>query len=396
MAATGIATFETPIGPCGIAWGPGGVAGVHLPGGSAAETRRGLAKRFPEARVAEPPAKVAAAIARITALLRGEAADLGGIALDLDGLAPFHRRVYEAARAIAPGATLSYGEIAARLGEPGAAREVGRALARNPFAIVVPCHRVLAAGGRAGGFSAPGGVAQKLRMLAIESGHAARQPALFEGDGAFPFDPARAVGELRAADADLARLIAAVGPFAMQLKRTDSVFGALAESIVHQQLSTKAAATIYARLCALFPRAVAGPTAEQLLRASDEKLGGAGLSRAKILALRDLAAKARANEIPTLAEAKAMEDEAIVERLTAVRGIGRWSAQMFLMFRLGRPDLLPVDDYGVRKGYAIAFRKRVLPEPKALAAIGERWRPWRTVVSWYLWQALELEAPPAR
>jgi methylated-DNA-[protein]-cysteine S-methyltransferase len=390
MAATGFAIFETAIGSCGIAWGAGGVAGVQLPDGSAAATRRRLAQRFPGAGVAPAPPEVADAIRRITALLRGERTDLTGIALDTTALAPFRRRVYEAARAIGPGATLTYGQIAARLGEPEAAREVGRALATNPFAIVVPCHRVLAAGGRSGGFSAPGGVATKLRLLAIESGHAERQPALFDGDGAFPFDPVRAVAELRAADSDLAKLIDTVGPFTMQLKRTTSVFGALAESIVHQQLSTKAAATIYARMCALFPSVVQGPTAEHLLRASDEKLRSAGLSRAKILALRDLAAKARANAIPTLAQAKALDDEAIVERLTAVRGIGRWSAEMFLMFRLGRPDILPVDDYGVRKGYAIAFRKRALPEPKKLAVLGERWRPWRTVASWYLWQALEL------
>jgi methylated-DNA-[protein]-cysteine S-methyltransferase len=390
MAATGFAIFETPIGSCGIAWGPDGVAGVQLPDASAAATRRRLAQRFPDAAAAVPPPDVAKAVERIVALLRGEPADLTSVPLDMAGLSPFRRRVYETARTIGPGATLSYGEIAQRLGEPEAAREVGRALATNPFAIVVPCHRVLAAGGRTGGFSAPGGVATKLRLLAIESGHADRQPALFDGDGTFPFDPARAVTELRAADAGLAKLIDTVGPFAMQLKRTTSVFGALAESIVYQQLSTRAAATIYSRLCALFPSAVRGPTAEHLLRASDEQLRGAGLSRAKILALRDLAAKARANEIPTLAEAKAMDDEAIVARLTTVRGIGRWSAEMFLMFRLGRPDILPVDDYGVRKGYAIAFRKRALPDPKKLAAIGEGWRPWRSVASWYLWQALGL------
>src|SRR5262245_40680933 len=114
MAATGLALFETAIGTCGIAWGPGGVAGVHLPAGSAAATRRGLAKRFPEAAIGAPPAPVAEAIARIGALLRGERADLDGIALDLDGLSPFRRRVYEAARAIGPGATQTYGEIAAR------------------------------------------------------------------------------------------------------------------------------------------------------------------------------------------------------------------------------------------------------------------------------------------
>ena len=186
-------------------------------------------------------------------------------------------------------------------------------------------------------------------------------------------------------------MIDAVGPFRMQLKQTPSVFVALAEAIVYQQLTAKAAGTIYARLCALFPRGEAGPTPEQILRASDEKLRSAGLSRPKLLALRDLARRAKAGEIPTLAEARAMEDAALVERLTEVRGIGRWTVEMLLMFRLGRPDVLPADDYGIRKGFAAAFRKRALPAPRDLEKRAERWRPYRTVASWYLWRVLELE-----
>ena len=219
----------------------------------------------------------------IVALLRGEASDLSAVALDMERVPPFHRRVYEAARTIPPGATLSYGEIAARLGAPGSARAVGQALGRNPFAIVVPCHRVLAAGGKVGGFSANGGVTTKLRLLSIEGARANGSAALFDGDGALGFDPSVAVAHLRASDAALARVIDAVGPFRMQLKKTPSIFVALAEAIVYQQLNGKAAATIFARVCALFPRAHEGPTAEQILRASDEKLRGAGLSRAKLL-----------------------------------------------------------------------------------------------------------------
>src|SRR6185295_13274212 len=136
---------------------------------------------------------------------------------------------------------------------------------------------------------------------------------------------------------------------------------------------------------ALFPRATHGPTAEHILRVDDAKLRAAGLSRAKVLSVKDLAARAKAGEIPTLAEARTMDDDAIVERLIQVRGIGRWTAEMLLIFRLGRPDVLPVDDYGVRKGFALAHKKRELPTPKALAAFGERWRPYRTVASWYCW-----------
>src|SRR5881409_929259 len=127
-----------------------------------------------------------------------------------------------------------------------------------------------------------------------------------------------------------------------------------------------------------------------MLRVSDEKLRAAGLSRAKLLALRDLARRAKDGEIPTLTEVRGMEDEAIIERLTQVRGIGRWTVEMLLIFRLGRPDVLPAEDYGIRKGFAIAFKKRELPAPRDVESRGARWKPYRTVASWYLWRAVEL------
>jgi 3-methyladenine DNA glycosylase/8-oxoguanine DNA glycosylase len=223
-------------------------------------------------------------------------------------------------------------------------------------------------------------------MLAIEGAQANAATSLFDGDATFGFDPSLAVQHLRASDPVLAQVIDAIGPFGMQLRPAPSVFAALAEAIVYQQLNGRAAATIFARVSALFPRG--GPTAERVLRTSDEKLRGAGLSRSKLLALRDLAQKAEDGSIPTLAEIRRMPDETIVERLSEVRGIGRWTAEMFLMFRLGRPDVLPVDDYGVRKGFAIVY-DRELPSPKELAAYGIRWKPHRTVASWYLWRAVE-------
>jgi methylated-DNA-[protein]-cysteine S-methyltransferase len=168
MTASGFAIFDTAIGRCGIAWGARGVAGVQLPEAGESETRTRLLHRFPAAGEMPPPTEVQSAVDCITALLRGEASDLSIIALDMSLVPAFHRRVYEAARTIPPGMTLSYGEIAAQIGAPGAARAVGQALGRNPFPIVVPCHRVLAAGGKIGGFSAQGGVATKRRMLAIE------------------------------------------------------------------------------------------------------------------------------------------------------------------------------------------------------------------------------------
>jgi methylated-DNA-[protein]-cysteine S-methyltransferase len=384
MAAAGFTLFETAIGACGVAWGERGIVGVQLPEANETATRARLLERFPAAAEAAPPADVRRAQRDIVGLLAGKRSDLSGIALDMDGLAPFQRRVYEAARAIPAGRTLSYGELAMQLGAPGAARAVGQALGRNPFAIVVPCHRVLASGKKTGGFSAEGGVATKLRMLAIEGVTAGEAPT---ANGSLGFDPRAALRHLRASDPILGKVIQGLGPFTLELKKTQSLFHALSESIVYQQLNGKAAATIYGRVCALCPRKL--PTAEHILAASDAQLRGAGLSRSKLLSLRDLATRTQQGELPTLAALRRMPDDEIVERLVPVRGIGRWTVEMLLIFRLGRPDVLPVDDYGVRKGFQIAFRKRALPSPKDLAKHGARWAPYRTAASWYLWRAAD-------
>jgi methylated-DNA-[protein]-cysteine S-methyltransferase len=181
MTARNIAIFETAIGACGIAWDERGITAVQLPEASERKTRARLLRRFPEAREASPSPDVQRAIDGITALLRGEASDLSAIALDTNDLPEFNRRVYKVARAIPPGATLSYGEIAAKLGEPPqAARDVGQVLGQNPFPIIVPCHRVLAANGKPGGFSASGGVTTKLRLLTIEGAKTSDEPSLFQ------------------------------------------------------------------------------------------------------------------------------------------------------------------------------------------------------------------------
>jgi methylated-DNA-[protein]-cysteine S-methyltransferase len=176
----GFLLFDTPIGLCGIAWGDRGVVGVQLPEGSEVAARARLRREHPEAHESAPPAAVERAVAAIVALLDGEPRDLSFVELDMRQVPPFHRRVYEVARTIPPGATLSYGEIAARLGEPGSARDVGAALGQNPFAIVVPCHRVVAAHGKLGGFSARGGIKTKLRLLSIEGVQAPGTIPLFE------------------------------------------------------------------------------------------------------------------------------------------------------------------------------------------------------------------------
>jgi methylated-DNA-[protein]-cysteine S-methyltransferase len=181
------ALFETAIGRCGIVWSERGIAGVQLPERSEATTRKRLRRRFPAARDGAPSADVRRVIDDIVALLGGEGRDLRGVTIDIGAAPEFHQRVYEVARAIPAGATLSYGEVAERLGDRNLARDVAAALSQNPCPIIVPCHRVLAAGGKPGGFSAPGGVATKLRLLTIE-GAQPDGPMLFER---LPFVSAR-------------------------------------------------------------------------------------------------------------------------------------------------------------------------------------------------------------
>jgi methylated-DNA-[protein]-cysteine S-methyltransferase len=171
MKPLGFAIFDTAIGTCGIAWSDGGITSVQLPEGTAAATRSRLERRSAGAREMLPPPQVQRAVDAIVSLLDGNATDLSFITLDMDGVPDFYRRVYEVARAIQPGSTLTYGDIAARLGDLGSARAVGQALGRNPFVLVVPCHRVLAARGKTGGFSANGGTSTKLTLLAIEGAH---------------------------------------------------------------------------------------------------------------------------------------------------------------------------------------------------------------------------------
>ena len=192
---------------------------------------------------------------------------------------------------------------------------------------------------------------------------------------------------LAATDPRFAALIASSRRY--NLKRNAQVrpFDALAESIAYQQLSGKAAATIWGRVRALFPGKHLDP--QGVVDMPEEKLRAAGLSRSKVAALKDLAAKTIDGTVPSRRAIMKMADEEIIERLIAVRGIGRWTAEMLLLFDLGRPDVWPVHDYGVQKGFAKVFGKRKLPTPKQLLKLGEKWRPYRSVAAWYFWRALD-------
>jgi DNA-3-methyladenine glycosylase II len=221
------------------------------------------------------------------------------------------------------------------------------------------------------------------------------------------YDAAKAISDLSSADPKLGKLIERAGPFTMRVASAQSPFEALVESIIFQQLHGKAAATIHRRLLESFAPVLtleaagtgAHPTPQHLLDCPNEQLRAAGLSKNKMLALRDLAAKTIDGTVPALAQIRRMSDEAIIEHLTQVRGIGRWTVEMLLIFRLGRPNVLPVDDYGVRKGFALTFGKLKptdkvtpmdLPKPDVMHRRAKKWQPWCSVASWYLWRACDL------
>lgn len=389
--ADGYCLFDTAHGRAGVAWSERGLTVVQFPEATEALTVERLHAQSPGPLLsAEPPPPVAEAIEKLRRHLDHGHEDLTDIRLDLRAVPPFYQRVYAEARRVGPGRMISYGDLARALGSPAASRAVGQAMARNRFALVVPCHRVLGAGGAGGGFSAHGGARFKARLLAREG---ALLPdgmrALVVRIGDPDFDPAAATAALSARDPVMAALIARVGPFGLERSAATSTYESLARAVVYQQLTGKAAATIYARVAAL-GGGDACPEPAALLALPDAALRGAGLSGSKVAALRDLGAKTLAGEVPTLAQVASMGEEDIIAALTAVRGIGRWSAEMLLMFALGRPDVLPVGDYGVRNGVRLAYGLRALPSPEAVAKRGARWRPWRTVASWYLWRAVDL------
>jgi methylated-DNA-[protein]-cysteine S-methyltransferase len=180
MTGLAFALFDTAIGRCALVWRGGAVVGAALPDSDEGRLRAHLSRRFPEAVESAPTSEIADAIARVVRLLAGESVDLDDIPLDLSAVEPFERSVYAAARAIPRGQVRTYGELAASIGQPGASRAVGAALGRNPVPIIVPCHRILAAGGKSGGFSAPGGTLTKFRILAIEGARRESDPDLFE------------------------------------------------------------------------------------------------------------------------------------------------------------------------------------------------------------------------
>ena len=388
--------FETKFGACGIAWRADAITRVQFAEASAAATEaKLLASGARRLRKGAPPPFVAQAVQRLRRHLAGNLQDFSALPLALADLPPARQRIYTAARSIAPGETVTYQELARRAGSPGAARAAGAAMAVNPFILVVPCHRVLAANGDLHGFSAPGGIVTKRRLLALEGVRTSipRKPVPRRRADGLEFDWSAALAHLRRADPILGRLIARFGKTGkqrMEIRTMHDPFESLMRAIVYQQLSGKAAATILGRVLALREGAEF-PSPAELLETPEVALRGAGLSASKTKALRDLAQKTLDGVVPRTGQLHRLRDEEIIERLTSVWGVGQWSVEMMLMFRLGRADVLPVDDLGVRKGFALTYGHKEGVTAAQVTAHGERWRPYRSVASWFMWRAVDLD-----
>ncbi|HUY86611.1 MAG TPA: methylated-DNA--[protein]-cysteine S-methyltransferase, partial [Acidimicrobiales bacterium] len=282
-AETSYAFFDTALGECALLWRDEMTVGLRLPHPNRRAALNQLKMEFgkpTESPMTREAKKVSGAVKRH---LEGGKPDLAGIELDMTGVQPFSRSVYEFVRSIKAGETLTYGQVAEAIGNPGAARAVGQALGRNPFAIIVPCHRVVGSGGRIGGFSAAGGASTKMSLLEIEGAPLRKISDRPTGDFRRSYSATKAISHLKATDVRMGQLIESVGPYSMELRDTPSTFSSLTEAIVHQQLNGKAALAIHGRLCGLFPRSSDGPGPRQILRSSDEQLRSAGLSMSKIL-----------------------------------------------------------------------------------------------------------------
>jgi len=380
--------FETPLGSCGIAWSQSvssrtspAVTLLQLPEATREMTESRIARNAGARKSSAPPPQIVKVIERVRKHLHGNLQEFRDITLDLDGADPFARLVYQAARQIPTGQTRTYGELAKAVDRPAAARAVGQALARNPIGLIIPCHRVLAAGGKPGGFSAHGGRSTKARMLAVE-GVTFGPPPTIKSER----DLRRAATLLRARDPRLALCMAKSIEF--NPKSAQSPYATLFEAVVHQQLSPKAATTILGRVKALYPGSTI-PDPGDLLKTPDRSLRGAGLSKAKTASLKDLAAKTLDGTVPSSETIVALTDEEIKRRLTSIYGVGRWTVEMLLIFNLGRMDVFPVDDYALRKSIADLYGMKDIPTPRQLNALGESWRPLRTVATLYLWNSIK-------
>jgi O-6-methylguanine DNA methyltransferase len=375
--------FSTPLGVCGVSWTLRGINSFFLPEatGAAIETR--LTDITGCTKTSSPPAWVKELIRKVKAHTKGDAQDFSEVPLSFSGISEFMLSVFQAARKIPSGTVMTYGELADLIGKPNAARAVGSALGNNPIPLLVPCHRVIASSGKLGGFSAPGGLTTKVALLECEGVYLAK-PAVLATLAQWRM----AVSALLKQDEAFSRLVSNLEPLEFRPLLKNEPLTALISAIVSQQLSSKVAATILNRVNALISENGC-PCPRKLLNTPDEDLRKAGLSSMKVSFLKDLAERYLEGKLPPLEKLKRMSDEQIIREFTLIKGVGRWTTDMYLIFNLGRSDVFPTLDFGVRKAIGQLFGLPTVPEPEAIEKYGELWKPYRTVASLYLWHLLD-------
>lgn len=363
---------------------------LFLPEKSEANLRATIVRTTDKPLEAMPQGKIADTKLQVCNYFAGKPYNFRGIKLDFSNCNEFCQMVYQQLLKIRPGTTTTYGNLAKALNKPGAARAIGRAVGTNPFPLIVPCHRVVKSDGKIGGFSSVEGIRQKIQMLELEGLEIQLNPtpSIKAPKTLNKEEINKGTDFICKVDPQFGEWIKQLPTFRLDETGISSVFQALLESIVYQQLTGKAASTIYRRILELV-NANGTISPLDIIRVSDSELRAAGLSGPKILAIRDLAEKALAGLVPEINELRKLQNEEIIERLIQIRGIGRWSVEMLLIFKLGRADILAADDYGLKKGWAIIRNEKALPSPAALEKEGKIWQPYRTIASWYLWRVAE-------
>lgn len=338
---------------------------------------RELQDRFPKAELIGDDPEFDAWIAQVIGFVEAPAIGLD-LPLDIRGTA-FQQRVWQALRTIPAGSIVSYTDVAKHLGLPKSVRAVASACAANTLAVAIPCHRVLRSDGSLSGYR--WGLERKQALLQRE--HRPQLPDALR-------TPANA--HLVASDPAWFGLISKVGPCGLTAgtdRTLRSPYEALMRAIAYQQIHGRAAEAILGRFLAHFP-GQSFPEPAAVLALDESVMRACGFSAAKTATLRGIAQGVVDGIVPTRAEAEALSDDALVARLTTLRGVGRWTVEMLLMFTLLRPDVLPIDDFGVREGWKVLKGLEHQPRPKALAETGQAWAPYRSTAAWYLWRALEL------
>ncbi len=383
--------FATRNGEAMISWRDKKVCSLRLPTGGAVKPEKcSIAEFWQKSGENEAPGSIKKVISRIRDYYQGEAVSFKDVPIYLEGLSPFICNTLRNLQNSEWGETLSYKQLAEICGDAKGARATGKAVSVNPIPLIIPCHRVICSDGKIGGFSAAGGTKSKVEMLKLEDHLLSEtEPAKLLPPMTFAsMNLQSALKHLCQADKDLARFIKIAPEFNLQPDHMVSSFQALLEAIVYQQLTGKAAATIFSRLLGLFGSS--GNVAPlDIIRAGDNEMRSAGLSGAKVAAARDLAEFAISGNLPDLSKMQRLPNMELIRLLTRIKGIGQWTVEMLLMFKLGRADIIAANDYGLQKGLAAIRRQKQLPSAKELKEQSAAWKPYRSVASWYLWRAAE-------